>query len=79
MVVVHEVVVEGVLRGVFGVLSEDASHIVGGTPSPHSSVHAGNVVQDERLSRGTKNNPSIGTKKKRKQTSKENVQIQDKD
>lgn len=49
MVVVHEMVVDGVLRGILRVLPQYPLHVVGIAPPTHCGVHTGNVVQNKGL------------------------------
>lgn len=49
MVEVHEVVVDGVLRGVSRVGSQNFLHVVGRAPAAGGGVYARDVVKNKRL------------------------------
>lgn len=54
VIVVHEVVVDRVFRGILGVRSQDTLHVFRAAPSRYRLVHAGNIIQDKRLGVGTR-------------------------
>lgn len=49
MVVVHEMIVERMLRGILGVLPQYPLHVGRIAPTTHCCVDTGNIIQDEGL------------------------------